>query len=205
VVWLPTVHAAAHLAARRAEGHEYDIPAEWAGGVLPTVAERIDDVPPISLLDEGVRESLDDVLALVAQHDLILATGHVGRDEVFHLMDRTRHAGVRKVVVTHAVYDPPGLQLGDMQAVAAAGAFIELSYVMLDMGTVSAAENARILHGVGPDRVVLTTDLGQVDRMAPAEGLARFAEALAREGVSPGDIEMAMHRNPWALMAGGDR
>jgi hypothetical protein len=201
VVWLPTVHAAAHLAARRAEGEEYDIPAEWAGGVLPSVAERIDDIPPISLLDPSTRKPLDDVLDLVAKHDLILATGHVGREEVFHLMDRARRKGVQKVVVTHAVYDPPGLQLAEMQMLAGDGAYIELSYVMLDMGTVSAAENARILRGVGPARVVLTTDLGQVDRMTPADGLARFAEALVEEGVPPGDIETAMRRNPEALVA----
>jgi hypothetical protein len=200
VVWLPTVHAAAHLAARRAHGDEYDVPAEWAGGILPDAAERISDVPPISLFDPSVNRPLDAVLQLIAKHDLVLATGHVGRDEVFFLMERAQRAGVRRIVVTHPAHDPPGLSLGDMQAVAAAGAFVELSYILLDMGSVTVKETARTFREVGAGRIVLTTDFGQVDRMTPAEGLARFGAALAAEGIGLDEITLAMKTNPWRLV-----
>jgi hypothetical protein len=203
VVWLPTVHAAAHLDARRAHGDEHDIPAEWAGGILPDAAERIRDLRPISLFDPAVGEPLDAVLGLIAAHDLVLATGHVGRDEVFFLMERARRAGVRKIVVTHPEHDPPGLSLGDMQAAAAAGAYIELSYILLDMGSVSAAQTARTFREVGADRIVLTTDVGQVDRVTPAEALARYATALAAEGIGPDELTMAMKTNPWHLVGDG--
>ena len=53
----------------------------------------------------------------------------------------------------------------------------------------------------GADRVVLSTDLGQVDRMSPAEGLARLAAGLMAEGVSREDVETAMKRNPGRLTA----
>ncbi len=200
VVWLPTVHAAAHLAARRAHGDEHDIPAEWAGGILPDVAERISDVPPISLFDPSITQALDAVLHLIAQHDLVLATGHVGRDEVFFLMERAQRAGVRRIVVTHPAHDPPGLSLGDMQAAAAAGAFIELSYILLDMGSVTVKETARTFREVGATQIVLTTDFGQVDRMTPAEGLARFGAALADEGIGLDEIALAMKTNPRRLV-----
>ena len=36
---------------------------------------------------------LDDVLRLVAAHRLVLATGHVGRDEVFHVVDGPARSG----------------------------------------------------------------------------------------------------------------
>ena len=200
VVWLPTVHAAAHLDARRAHGDEHDIPAEWAGGILPDAAERIRDVKPISLFDPSVGEPLDAVLGLIAKHDLVLATGHVGRDEVFFLMERARQAGVRKIVVTHPAHDPPGLALADMQAAAAAGAYIELSYILLDMGSVSAKETARTFREVGAERIVLSTDVGQVDRVTPAEGLARFATLLTDEGISSDELAVAMKANPERLV-----
>lgn len=200
VVWLPTVHAAAHLAARRAHGDEHDIPREWAGGILPEAAERIRDVQPISLLDPSVGEALDAVLGLIAKHDLVLATGHVGRDEVFFLMERAQRAGVRRIVITHPAHDPPGLSLGDMQALATAGAYVELSYILLDMGSVSAKETAQTFREVGAARIVLTTDVGQVDRMTPAEGLARFGTMLADEGIRPDEIAMAMKTNPRRLV-----
>jgi hypothetical protein len=200
VVWLPTVHAAAHLAARRAHGDEHDVPAEWAGGILPDAAERIRDVPPISLFDPSVHQALGAVLRLIAQHDLVLATGHVGRDEVFFLMERARQAGVRRIVVTHPAHDPPGLSLEDMRMAAAAGAFIELAYILLDMGSVTVKETARTFREVGAARIVLTTDVGQVDRMTPAEGLARFGAALADEGIGLDDIALAMKTNPRRLV-----
>jgi hypothetical protein len=200
VVWLPTVHAAAHLAARRAHGDEHDIPAEWAGGILPDAAERISDVRPISLLDPSVHHALDAVLDLIAKHDLVLATGHVGRDEVFFLVERAGRAGVRRIVVTHPAHDPPGLSLADMQAVAATGAYIELAYILLDIGSVSGQETATTFRSVGADRIVLTTDVGQVDRVAPAEALSRFAAILADEGIGGDEIATAMKTNPWKLV-----
>ncbi len=49
--------------------------------------------------------------------------------------------------------------------------------------------------------MVLSTDLGQVDRMSPAEGLGRLAAGLMAEGVSREDVETAMKRNPGRLAA----
>jgi electron transfer flavoprotein alpha/beta subunit len=87
-----------------------------------------------------------------------------------------------------------------MQALAAAGAYIELAYILLDMGSVSGEETARTFRAVGADRIVLTTDVGQVDREAPAEALAHFAAALADEGIGLDEIGMAMKTNPWRLV-----
>jgi hypothetical protein len=43
--------------------------------VLSTVAEPLDAVPPISVLADSIQGRLDDVLRLIAEHRLILATG----------------------------------------------------------------------------------------------------------------------------------
>ncbi len=201
VVWLPTVHAAAHLVARRARGERHDVPPEWSGGVLSTVAEPLDAVPPISVLAESIQGRLDDVLRLVAEHRLILATGHVGRDEVFHVVDRARALGVERIVVTHAMSDPPGLRPGDHQALAAAGVFLELTYVTVDMGRVSARDTADMIRAVGVDRIVLSSDLGQIDRPTPGEGLTRFRELLLAEGITAREWALALRDNPLALLA----
>lgn len=201
VVWLPTVHSGAHLAARRTEGEGYDIPAEWAGGVLPRVAQAIDTVPPISLLAAEVQPRLDDVLRLIAEHRLVLATGHIGRDEVFHVVERAHVAGVERIVATHVLYDPPAMTRAEMRTLAAAGVHIELTYVMVEMGLVSVAEVAGVLAEIGPDRVVLTTDLGQVDRRAPADGMAEFGRLLLEHGVPLAMVDAAMKTNPAALLS----
>lgn len=202
VVWLPTVHAAAHITARRHEGERYDIPPEWCGGAVSGLARPLEQVEPINVLAAGVRPPLDEVMRIAAGEGLALATGHVGRDEVFHVVERADALGVEKVIVTHPCYDPPALDVSDLEELAAAGAYVELSYVLVDMDLVSFADTAAVFRQVGADRVVLSTDLGQVDRVSPAEGLGRLARGLMAEGVSREDVETAMKRNPGRLVAG---
>ena len=144
---------------------------------------------------------LDEVLRLVADHDLVLATGHAGRDEVFYVMERARALGVKKVIVTHPCYDPPALNLSELKELAAAGAYIELSFILVDMGLVSLAETAAIFRAVGASRAILSTDVGQVDRVSPAEGLARLGAGLLAEGISREDIDTAMKHNPRFLVS----
>ena len=199
MVWLPTVHAAAHLTARHHEGEQYDIPPEWCGGAVSSLAQPIHEVEPINVLATGL---LDEVLRLAADHDLVLATGHAGRDEVFYVMERARALGVKKVIVTHPCYDPPALSLSELKELAAAGAYIELSFILVDMGLVSLAETAAIFRAVGASRAILSTDVGQVDRVSPAEGLRKLAVGLVAQGISREDIDTAMKRNPRLLVSG---
>ena len=201
VVWLPTVHAAAHLTARHHEGEQYDIPPEWCGGSVSSLARPISEVEPINVLATGLRPALDDVLRLAADHNLVLATGHAGRDEVFYVMERANALGVRKVIVTHPCYDPPAIGVPELAELASAGAYIELSFILVDMGLVSFAETAAIFRQVGASRTILSTDVGQVDRVAPAEGLAKLGAGLLAEGIPREDVETAMKHNPRHLVS----
>ncbi len=196
VVWLPTVHAGAHLTARHHEGECYDIPPEWCGGTVSSLALPLGDVEPINVLAANMRAPLDEILRIVADHDLVLATGHAGRDEVFHVMDRAVALGVRKVIVTHPCYDPPAIGAAELAELAAAGAYIELSFILVDMGMVSMADTAAIMRQVGSDRTILSTDVGQVDRVAPAEGLAKLGAGLLAEGILHDEVDTAMKGNP---------
>ena len=45
--------------------------------------------------------SCSTVLEVVARHDLVLATGHLSRDEIFAVVDAAVDAGVETIVVTH--------------------------------------------------------------------------------------------------------
>ena len=200
MVWLPTVHAASHVGAYRDRGEIYDIPPEWSGGILSPLALPMDDVEPIDLLAPEILRQLDEVLQLVAEYDLILATGHVGRDEIFFVVDRAKALGVDRFVITHPTIDPPGLEMPDLEALAGMGAFIELCYIGLTHGD-SLSAMIDLIDRVGPSRVVLTTDLGQVDTVAPAEGLALFAAALVDAGVSESDVAAAIIGNPRRLLS----
>jgi hypothetical protein len=200
VVWMPTVHANSHICVHCAAGDKYDIPAEWAGGVLPIVARPINSIERISLLDPKVQPALQEILDLVAENDLVLGTGHVGRDEIYHLMDLAKPAGVAKVVVTHAQYNPPGLGVPDMVELANRGAYIELCWIMTDLGLIKPDQVADAIRRVGARRIILSTDVGQVDRLSPGDALTQYGELLLKEGLPLADIELAMKHTPEALL-----
>ena len=125
----------------------------------------------------------------------------MARDEVFYVMERATALGVRKVIVTHPCYDPPAIAAPELAELAAAGAYIELSFILVDMGLVSFEETAAIFRHVGAGRTILSTDVGQVDRVAPAEGLAKLGAGLLAEEISRGDIDTAMKHNPRFLVS----
>ena len=199
VVWLPTVHANSHVSAYKEKGEKYDIPPEWSGGIVSPLAIPIDDVEPIDLQAPAVRGPLDEVLQLVAQYGLTLATGHVGRDEVFSLVEQATDRGIERIIITHPTIHPPGIAVADLELLADMGAFIELCYIGLTHGD-NAAAMTDLINRIGASRIVLSTDLGQLHTVPPAEGLALFAAELVDSGVSPNDVSMALNDNPrWLL------
>ena len=52
---------------------------------------------------------------LVVQHSLVLETGHSSADECLILIRAARKAGVKKILVTHAMADPIGMTIDQMK------------------------------------------------------------------------------------------
>ena len=46
-------------------------------------------------------DELQDIFALVKQYNAVLATGHIGAEECFPVVEAARAAGVKKIVITH--------------------------------------------------------------------------------------------------------
>ena len=73
---------------------------------------------PVRLTESGLAR----VLEVVARHDLVLATGHLGRAEIHTAFAAAREAGVAEVVITHPDYPTQGVPVGEQLALAARGA-----------------------------------------------------------------------------------
>src|ERR687887_421854 len=61
----------------------------------------------------------------IARHGMILATGHLGRREIFALVRTAREMGLKKVVVTHAEFPSQNLTGDEQRELAGLGAIIE--------------------------------------------------------------------------------
>jgi hypothetical protein len=105
-VWFPTVDAANEV--RHMEKLPPEKRPQWAG--LMEVLRKEGAVPePIALLEASgrLRPEARAVLRVAARHRMVVATGHLSREEVFKVVEAALEEGVPQVVVTHPDYPYP--------------------------------------------------------------------------------------------------
>ena len=188
-VWMPTVDSLVeqeHLAAAVAAGKPVPV---WARLQLD-LRERGVVSEPVAAVDDGgeVLPETRAVLRAVAEHDLVLATGHLGRDELLPVVAAALEEGIRYVVVTHPDYPAQDLSAAEQAELADAGALIERCFTTPYTGKCSWErwiEGARV---VGAERSVLSSDLGQVQNPPVEDGLALMADRLLEAGFTDEEV-----------------
>ncbi len=188
VVWMPT--ADAHT--QRAAG----LPR------LCTHRAKLSDaayaIPPV---DPTTEDAVGQILALIAEFDAVLATGHLSVAEVGWLLPAARTAGVRRVLLTHPSYTVPAMSPAEARTLTAHGALAEVTaYQLLHQPDCPPARLAEFVRVVGADRVVLSSDAGQPDSPPPPEALALLVDALAGEGLDRGALLASASELPERLV-----
>src|SRR5213593_3903745 len=124
IVWMPTVDAENETAGRL-DGGSSKLPF-WAKIQRELAAEGISP-PPLSVVDSSgnLVEAARRCLERIAKHNMILATGHLGRREIFALVRAAKTMGLKKVVVTHAEFPSQSLTGDEQRELAGLGAIIE--------------------------------------------------------------------------------
>ncbi|MCX2725965.1 DUF6282 family protein [Thermomicrobium sp. 4228-Ro] len=204
IVWLPTVDAANER--RHLEHAAPGTKLPYWARLQREMREAGFAVPPVEVLgpDGQVVPELRAVLRIIARHGLVLATGHLGRDEIVAVVKAAREEGVRHIVVTHPDFPSQALSVEDQLALAELGAYMEHCFTPLYSGKVAWETAFAHIRAVGPDRVVLSTDLGQPDNPPVEDGLALFADRLLQAGFSEDDIRTMAVRNTVRLATGRD-
>ena len=175
VVWMPTMSARHYV--RRQGG---------SGG--------------IALLD-GVKLAgpVLEVLDVAGRHDMVVASGHVSPREAIELFTRAGSRGVNRLMATH----PAGVASPDEQReMAALGAFLEYTFLacMPSTGSMTCAQLVEAVSGLGADRCIVTTDLGQWMNPPPAEGMRMAIAALLDSGMNVSEVETLVKHNPARLV-----
>jgi hypothetical protein len=187
IVWMPTVDAANETAGRLDGGTE-KLPF-WAKIQRELAADGISP-PPLSVLDASgqVTEPVRRCLERIARHNMILATGHLGRREIVALVRAARDMGVKKVVVTHAEFPSQNLTGDEQRELADLGAIIEHCFTTTHTGKAPWDAAFANIRATGVARSLISTDLGQTINPPVAEGFAMFAQRLLDAGFSVDDI-----------------
>lgn len=187
-VWLPTVDAENESPTRRSPPPDAPRPA-WAA--LQEELRRT-EVPwdPVPVVDGDGRPlpALVDVLRVVARHQLVLATGHLSRDEIFATVEAARAAGVRCVVVTHPDFPTQRLSVEDQRALARRGAWLERCFNTAHSGKIAWEELAEVVRSVGVRHSFLSSDLGHVHGPPVEDGLPLFADRLLALGFTEEEV-----------------
>ena len=200
IVWMPTVDAANETAGRPG-GTNKNLPF-WARIQLELAATGINP-PPITVIDRDgeLTAATRSCLELIRKHDMILATGHLGRREILALVKAAKEMNLRRVVVTHAEFPSQNLSAEEQKELADLGAMIEHCFTTMHTGKASWEGVTHAIRMVGPERCILSTDLGQTINPAVAEGFAMFAQTLLDSGFPSDHIRRMAVANPSTLVS----
>jgi hypothetical protein len=138
------------------------------------------------------------VIAIVAQHNLVLETGHSSPAEALLIIREARRQGVQNILVTHAMSPEVKMSVPEMKEAAKMGAYLEFKYVKPDSDAAKAYIPA--IREVGPEFCVLSSDLGQAANPLHPDGLLQLYQFLHDHGFSVSEIDRMAKTNPAKLL-----
>jgi hypothetical protein len=187
-VWMPTVNSTGEME----EVHSFAPGAPMPVWMKFEVSLREAGVQPepVAVLDgdNGLLPAVQKVLEVAARHQLVLATGHLAREEIFTVVDGALAAGIRDVLVTHPEFPSQNLSIDEQAELAAKGALLERCFTTPYTGKVSWEHVYEGVRATGVENNVLSTDLGQVFNPPVEDGLALFADRFLEAGFSEEEV-----------------
>ena len=187
-VWMPTVNSVNEME----EVHSFPPEAPMPVWMKFEVSLRDAGVEaePVAVLDDdgGLLPTVRKVFEVAARHQLVLATGHLARDEIFAVVDGALAAGIRDVVVTHPEFPSQNLSIEEQAELARRGALLERCFTTPYTGKVPWEHVFEGVRASGVASNVLSTDLGQVFNPPVEDGLALFADQFLDAGFSEEEV-----------------
>lgn len=172
VVWMPT-HDSEHEVLSRGEIRPY-VRVSENGAFLPEVLE---------------------VLDLVAEHDLTLATGHITSAEMLMMVQEAKKRGVKRIIVTHPnlgpTYTDPSID--ELKTVVSMGAYVEVVASQLRRQPDEAIAKIR---AIGPEHCFISSDSGLIGTPNHADALVMAARDLRAAGFNESDLDLMFKTNP---------
>jgi len=179
IVWMPT-HDSEHEVRYNKEQRPF-VRVSRAGALLPEVHE---------------------VIGLIAQHDLTLATGHVTPEETLQILRAAKAAGVKRMIVTHPLLDPQftWMSIDQLREAADLGAFIELTGGAVTADGEPKRRALAAVKAIGGSHFIVGSDAGLAGRPNHTDTLALAAKSLRAAGVSEAELTLMFKDNPAFLV-----
>jgi hypothetical protein len=195
IVWLPTVSSENEFGEVEHADPDGKVPV-WVRFELELRAAGVEPRPvPVRDRNGDPLPELLAVLDVIARHDIVLATGHLARDEIFMAVDAAIAAGVKTIVVTHPEFPSQNISPADQQALAEKGALMERAFTTAYTGKATWETIFEATRAVGARSTVWGTDLGQRFNPPVEDGLAIMADLFLEAGFTEEEVRIMAVEN----------
>lgn len=153
---------------------------------------------PYVIVSEGGKllPSVLEVLDLIAQYKLTLATGHVTPEEMLQIVAEARKRGVDRIILTHPGLGPmftdPTIE--QLKQATAMGAYAEI--VATQLGERMKDSTIKAIRAVGPAHCIISSDSGLTGSRNHPDALVIAARTLREAGFSEADLNLMFKTNP---------
>jgi stage V sporulation protein SpoVS len=198
IVWMPTFDSTNEQEFFKKGSHK-KLPF-WAKLQMELIEQGKVQASISILEDSKLKKEVYDVLDVIAQHNLILATGHLGKEETFAIVKAAVDLKVKKIVITHPNFPSIDFTKEEQKELAQLGAYMEHCFTTPHSGKITWEAVYEQIRYVGPQSCILSTDLGQPNNPYPDEGLLEFATNLIKNGFTKDEIKQMTVKNTGFLV-----
>ena len=201
LIWFPTQDAT-HARKVLKSGKPIEKLPHWARIVLEMEAEGV-AAPSIDILDEEGRliPQVYDVLDIIAKRNLTLVTGNISPKEAFALVKEAHARKVDRILIALVDHPATNYSIEEQKQLLAYGAMMEHCYNTWAGGKCELEESIAQIKAIGPEHVVISSDLGQPSGIFPDEGMLHYAAELSKAGFSDTQIQHMLAKNPASLIS----
>lgn len=145
-------------------------------------------------------ENTEEILNIIAEKNLVLATGHLKPDEIFELLDYVKSMNIKKIIINHPLTRVVGANI-DEQKEMGRYAYLEHCFVacMEKHDNLEPQIMADAIKEIGPKRCIMATDFGQAHNPNPVEGMKMFINSMRNYGIKEKDMTKMCIKNPSKL------
>ena len=160
----------------------------------------------VCVRDGQVVPELIDILSMIAERNVALATGHLTPEEILIVVEEAKKRGVQKIVINHPEWTTVDMPIAMQKTLAPYGVFFERCYARNVGGKYESNFrcNLEAMEAVGFESTIVATDGGQTENPIWSEALASYIDFLLQAGVPHEAVRRMTVENPARVLGLGE-